>query len=158
LTPTSQSFAAGFGNDSFRLTLPAATSWNVTADDPWIHIVNSPPSGTGPATFFYSVDAQTANTARRGTISVAGQTFTVLQGAQFADVPQSSIFYTFIGKLSARGITRGCGGDNYCSATLVTRAQLAVFLERAMRGSTFVPPPAACTSGHTAHFTDVACP
>jgi hypothetical protein len=38
------------------------------------------------------------------------QTFTVLQGAQFNDVPTTHIFYEFIGKLAARGVTAGCGG------------------------------------------------
>ena len=40
------------------------------------------------------------------------------------------------------GITSGCGGDNYCPEDPVTRAQLAVFLERGMRGGDFSPPAA----------------
>ena len=36
----------------------------------------------------------------------------------------------------------GCGGSSYCPEGAVTRAQLAVFLERAVRGSDFMPPPA----------------
>jgi hypothetical protein len=157
LTPLSQSFAAAGGSDSFVLTLPAGTEWIVTADAPWIHLT-SPTLGADSATISYAVDAHTATTPRSGTISVAGQSFTVLQGAQFADVPQSDPFYTFIGKMSARGITQGCGASNYCPTAAVTRAQMAVFLERAMRGGSFVPPTAPCVNGHTANFNDVSCP
>jgi len=35
---------------------------------------------------------------------------------------------------------------------------MAVFLERAKRGSSFTPPAATCVGGHTNDFTDVACP
>jgi N-acetylneuraminic acid mutarotase len=158
LSPTSQGFAAAGGNDSFVLTTPVTVvGWTATSAVPWIHLT-SPTTGTGPAIISYMVDAHTATTPRSGTITVADQTFTVLQGAEFADVPQSDPFYTFIGKMSAHGITSSCGAGNYCPASPVTRAQMAVFLERAMRGGSFVPPVAQCVNGHTANFTDVPCP
>jgi len=90
---------------------------------------------------------------------IGGQTFTVLQGAHFNDVPDDgSLLSISIGKLSARGITSGCGSSSYCPDTAVTRAQMAVFLERAMKGAAYQPPAASCTSGHTSDFADVACP
>jgi ELWxxDGT repeat protein len=46
----------------------------------------------------------------------------------FADVPCSDPFAPWIEELVRRGITSGCGGGNYCPATAVTRAQMAVFL------------------------------
>jgi len=60
----------------------------------------------------------------------------------FLDVPSDYWALTFINKLAEAGITSGCGSDNYCPENLVTRAQLAVFLERGMRGGDFVPPSA----------------
>ncbi len=39
-----------------------------------------------------------------------------------------------------RGITGGCGNGNYCPNNPVTRQQMAVFLLKALHGSTFVPP------------------
>ncbi len=60
----------------------------------------------------------------------------------FDDVPANYWAYPFIELLSASGVTSGCGGGNYCPAQSVTRAQMAVFLERGFRGSDFVPPPA----------------
>jgi hypothetical protein len=62
----------------------------------------------------------------------------VLQGAAFLDVPQSHPFYTEIGKLSARGVTLGCGGGNYCPDQVVTRGQMAAFIIRAL--GLFNPP------------------
>jgi glucose/arabinose dehydrogenase len=46
----------------------------------------------------------------------------------FADVPCSSPFAPWVDELARRGVTAGCGGGDYCSATPVTRGQIAVFL------------------------------
>jgi len=59
--------------------------------------------------------------------------------------------FPYIETLARSGITGGCGGDNYCPEDSVTRAQMAVFLERGMKGSSYVPPPATGTV-----FADVA--
>jgi N-acetylneuraminic acid mutarotase len=157
LSPTSQSFAAAGDSSAFMLTLPLTTVWNAVAGDPWIHIT-SPAIGTGPATVSFSVDPHASLTPRSSTITVAGETFTVRQGAQFGDVPQADLFYGFIGRLSGGGVTQGCSVGLYCPNAAVTRAQMAVFLQRAKRGGTFVPPPATCVDGHTNNFTDVPCP
>jgi len=60
----------------------------------------------------------------------------------FDDVPLDHWAYSFVETLAATGITAGCGGGNYCPASSVTRAQMAVFLERGMRGSNYSPPAA----------------
>jgi hypothetical protein len=70
---------------------------------------------------------------------------------QFADVSPMHWAFQFIEAAARNGVTGGCGGGNYCPDDLVTRAQMAVFLERGMRGSDYVPPPA---SGNV--FLDVA--
>lgn len=53
----------------------------------------------------------------------------------FPDVPVSHPFCAWIQQLVADGVTSGCGGGNYCPSSSVTRGQMAVFLERAMRGT-----------------------
>ena len=60
----------------------------------------------------------------------------------FDDVPTDYWAFSFIETLAASGITAGCGGNNYCPEDTVTRAQMAVFLERGMNGSGFSPPAA----------------
>jgi hypothetical protein len=64
-------------------------------------------------------------------------------GAQvFDDVPADYWAYNFVEILVANGITAGCGNDNFCPEDSVSRDQMAVFLERGMNGSGYVPPPA----------------
>jgi Glycoside hydrolase family 44/S-layer homology domain len=64
-------------------------------------------------------------------------------GAAFGDVPASAFAAAWIEDLAARGITGGCGGGNFCPDATVTRAQMAVFLLKALNGSSYTPPSAA---------------
>jgi hypothetical protein len=72
----------------------------------------------------------------------------VLQGAAFLDVPLNHPFYSEIGKLSARGVTLGCGGGDYCPDDVATREQMAAFILRAL--GEFSPP-----TPPTQRFADV---
>jgi hypothetical protein len=72
--------------------------------------------------------------------------------ADFLDVPSEDPFHDAIEELVRRGISAGCGGGNYCPASSVTRAQVAVLLLRAEHGKDWVPPPCRGL------FADVACP
>ena len=61
----------------------------------------------------------------------------------FADVPTNHWAHSQVEILAANGITAGCGNGNYCPGDPVNRAQMAVFLERSMNGSDYVPPAAS---------------
>jgi S-layer homology domain len=63
-------------------------------------------------------------------------------GDVFDDVPSNAFAAAWIERLAAEGIASGCGGGNYCPNSAVTRAQMAVFLLKALLGSTYAPPPA----------------
>lgn len=63
----------------------------------------------------------------------------------FADVPPTYFAWSFIESIYAAGITGGCGGDNYCPESTITRAQMAVFLLIAKYGPGYAPPPATGT-------------
>jgi hypothetical protein len=69
----------------------------------------------------------------------------------FTDVPLNDPFAAWIDRLSAEGITAGCGTTplRYCPAQGVTRGQMAVFLLRSKHGAGYQPPAAAGI------FTDV---
>ena len=69
----------------------------------------------------------------------------------FLDVPNTNFAFSFIETLALSGVTGGCGGGYYCPDDPVTRAQMAVFLERGINGSGFTPPAATGTM-----FNDVA--
>ena len=76
--------------------------------------------------------------------------------ADFLDVPQDNLFHADVETIFRAGITAGCGdGTNYCVGSVVTRAQMAVFLLKSEHGSSYVPPDCA---GNSIVFADVACP
>jgi hypothetical protein len=78
ISPTSQSVPSGGGSGSFNVNATGTCGWNANAPSvPWIHITSAV-SGAGPATLQFTVDPNTGG-ARSGTITVAGQTFTVNQ-------------------------------------------------------------------------------
>jgi DNA/RNA endonuclease G (NUC1) len=132
-----QSFVATARSDSVTVQTMAGCNWTAVSNDAWIQVTSGTP-GTGNGSFNYAVDANTTGSPRSGTINVEGQIFTIYQGIAFLDVPPSHPFYNEIGKLSARGVTLGCGGGNYCPDAVVTRDQMAAFIMRA-RGE-FTPP------------------
>jgi matrixin/S-layer family protein len=57
---------------------------------------------------------------------------------RFTDVPPSHVYFAQIEKIAARGITVGCTTTTYCPNGLVTREEMAVFIERAL--GVFNPP------------------
>ncbi|MDH5286930.1 MAG: S-layer homology domain-containing protein [Betaproteobacteria bacterium] len=59
---------------------------------------------------------------------------------RFTDVAASHMFYGYMEFLAQAGITSGCGTGLYCPDSVVTRRQMAVFLERQLRASNWTPP------------------
>jgi hypothetical protein len=49
-------------------------------------------------------------------------------GSLFTDVPASNAYAKWIEQLANEGITSGCSATTYCPDSVVTRAQMAVFL------------------------------
>jgi hypothetical protein len=69
-------------------------------------------------------------------------------GTVFDDVPENHWAAAWIEQLASDGITGGCSTDPpmYCPESSVTRAQMAIFLERAMHWPMpYTPPPASGT-------------
>ena len=76
------------------------------------------------------------------TFSVMGSTtVTANTVTPFADVPASHLALDYIQSIWAYGITGGCGSSplTYCPSINITRAEMAVYIERAVHGSTFNP-------------------
>jgi hypothetical protein len=80
VSPTSQSFAAGGGAGSVGVTAGAGCNWTATSNSSFLTITSGA-SGSGPGSVGYAVAANTTASARTGTLTVAGQTFTVTQAA-----------------------------------------------------------------------------
>jgi len=58
----------------------------------------------------------------------------------YLDVPPSNIFHDDVVTIAQAHITAGCGNGDYCPASVVTRAQMAVLLLKSLYGSGYVPP------------------
>ncbi len=142
LDPTYLSVTALGGNFSFALNASdPSCEWTVFSSASWLH-VNGPGQGTGNTTVFYGVDANATSSNRVGFIFAADQFFTLYQGVQYNDVAVGSLFYEEIEKLSARGVTVGCGNGNFCPNDVVPREQMAAFIMRA-KGEFDPPTPAS---------------
>jgi hypothetical protein len=142
LSQSSQSFPASGGAGSVNVAGLTVCAWTALSNDPAFITITSGDSGSGDGMVTYSVAANSNPSNRVGTITIANQSYRVLQGAAFLDVPGGHPFYNEIGKLSARGITLGCGDGNYCPDAVVSREQMAAFIIRAL-GMPDPPPPAA---------------
>jgi hypothetical protein len=83
----------------------------------------------------------------------AGQAYTIIKSATFADVPMTYWANTDIERAYNAGITGGCTASplNYCPENMVTRAQMAVFLLKGVHGSGYTPPAVGSSTG----FADV---
>ena len=131
ISPVDSVFTPAGGDGVVDVTAPTGIAWTAVSNDPDFITIASGSSGSGDGSVAYSVAPNTGASIRQGTITVAGRTFTVYQGVAFADVQPTDPFYAEIEKLSARGITVGCGGGNYCPNDSVTREQMAAFILRA---------------------------
>ncbi|HSS18887.1 MAG TPA: galactose oxidase-like domain-containing protein [Pyrinomonadaceae bacterium] len=154
------------------VTAPAGQNWTATvaASHPWITITSGA-SGTGNGFINFQVSSNTTPDMisgarpvnRSGTISIkptgqrfGGMDFTVYQAANFDDIiyppsPTPTALYDNISKIYARGVTLGCGSNNYCPNSPVTREQMAAFLARAVgfkvvAAANLTPTPVSLTS------------
>jgi len=82
ISSTTQSFASSGGSGSVSVTASSSScSWTATSNTSWITITSGS-SVTGNGTVNYSVASNSNTSSRTGTMSIAGQTFTVTQSAQ----------------------------------------------------------------------------
>jgi hypothetical protein len=117
INPSSQSIGAGGGAGSaVSVTTAAGCAWTATTTDAWI-TVTSGASGSGNGAVNFTAAANTGP-ARTGTITIAGQTFTVTEanGCSYAINPNSQA----VGKNGGTGfsitVTAGAG----CTWTATT--------------------------------------
>ncbi|MBI5842518.1 MAG: cadherin domain-containing protein [Chloroflexi bacterium] len=109
---------------------------------------------TGPLNFCPNSTVTRAQTAVFLLKGIHGSSYTlpaVGLGTGFTDVPNDYWAAAWIKQLAAEGITSGCGNNNYCPDSEVTRAQMAVFLLKSEHGTSYSPPEVGAGTG----FTDV---
>lgn len=87
ISPENQTVGNGAGSVSVAVTAPGGCSWNATSNAAWIGI-SSGGSGSGNGTVQLTIAANTGS-ERQGTVTIAGQTFNVVQtsGCSFTVAP-----------------------------------------------------------------------
>ena len=87
-SPTSANYTVAGGSGTISITTTTVCPWTASSLVPWITLASGTDSGKGNGSVSYTVAANTGS-ARTGTMTIAGQTFTVNQAA--ADCPALSI-------------------------------------------------------------------
>jgi hypothetical protein len=114
LSATSIAVSAAAASRSVAVSAGATCAWTARANDTWITLT-SPASVTGPGTVSFSLSANASSTGRNGTLTIAGQTFTVSQSG--ATAPCTFIINPVSRSVAAAGETTsvtvtggsGCG-------------------------------------------------
>jgi uncharacterized repeat protein (TIGR01451 family) len=78
LSPSSRLFGEAGTEDTFSVIAPGGCNWTATPSASWI-IMTSETSGSGTSTISFGVRDNFTIAPRQGTITVAGQTFTIVQ-------------------------------------------------------------------------------
>ena len=114
-------------------TIAGISSFSSDPDAPYVFVPND-----SSWSFTESADLGHFEFIFVGTFTYAVSS--VPEPSTFYDVPTDHWAYSFIETLAENDITSGCGDGVYCPEDPVTRAQMAVFLERGMNGGSFSPP------------------
>jgi len=85
IAPLSANIAAAGGSGTILLTAGSSCPWTASSNDGFISITGGS-AGAGKGSVSYTV-LPNAGTSRRGTITAAGQTFTILQAGSSTPVP-----------------------------------------------------------------------
>ncbi len=117
LSATSVNVPQPGGPGSVGVTAPGGCDWTATSNAPWLSITSGA-SGSGNGTVNFTAAPNTGS-GRVGTLTVAGQTFTVNQGAacSFAIAPEQQTMSAAGGSTSV-AVTAGAG----CPWTAVSNA------------------------------------
>jgi hypothetical protein len=89
ITPTTQTVDASASGGSVSVSTATACTWTASSNVPWL-IITSGAIGTGNGSVAFNVAAN-AGASRTGTMTIAGQTFTVTQAAPVVAVCTYSI-------------------------------------------------------------------
>jgi hypothetical protein len=78
ISPNSVNFDSSSHSGSVSVTAPENCNWSATPNANWIQITSGS-TGSGNGALNYSISSNTSTSARTGTMTIAGKTFTVTQ-------------------------------------------------------------------------------
>jgi photosystem II stability/assembly factor-like uncharacterized protein len=81
LSAASQSFPNTGGSGSINVSAGSGCAWTVSNNAPWVLVFSTGHDGPGNGQITFNVTENDTNSARSGTITIAGQTFTINQDA-----------------------------------------------------------------------------
>jgi hypothetical protein len=81
ISPTSQAVDAAGGTGSVTITTTAGCAWSAKSNDGWLSFTGAA-NGTGAGQVSFKAAANKDLKARSGTLTIAGQIFTVTQAAK----------------------------------------------------------------------------
>ncbi|MGD0282971.1 MAG: BACON domain-containing carbohydrate-binding protein [Dissulfurispiraceae bacterium] len=125
LSPTSQSVASTGGSESVSVTTSSGCPWTASSTLSWATITSGS-SGTGSGTVNYSVSANTRTSSQTGSITIAGQTFSVMQAGQTSG---NIITVGSVGLLRAAAYSTIQGGFNACGNDNIIEVEAGTFPE-----------------------------
>lgn len=120
ISPNSAFFLEVGGTGNISVTAPAGCSWTAGPNASWLQITSGA-SGTGSGTVSYSVDQSSSHDPRQATLTIAGRTFTVVQGIDYCIIgisPTSVPTYSVSGGSGSLTIT----ADTRCGWAAITSA------------------------------------
>jgi hypothetical protein len=79
IAPTSQNLGPSASTNTVNVTTSAGCAWTATSNDPSFLSIDTGASGSGNGTVTYTIAANATTTQQIGTLTIAGQTFTVTQ-------------------------------------------------------------------------------
>ncbi len=128
LVPGAASIATAYSSGS--------NGFGLTTSVPFSYTVNNygGNSSGGQLSVFIYTSGNAGNTREFKSVSLywARQVSPAPATQTFNDVAPADFGYQYIEALAASGITGGCGGGSYCPNGTLTRAQMAVFLSKAL--------------------------
>ena len=120
INPTQRAFGRGAGTGTISVATSPGCAWFAASNDPWLSITGGN-TGTGSGVVSYAVSANTGCDARAGTLTVAGQTFSVTQAAGIGTITFNPTSRQHGGGAETGSITVSASASN-CAWTAVASA------------------------------------
>jgi hypothetical protein len=127
ISPSSQSFSAASGTGSVSVMASGTScTWQASSGVSWVTITGGS-SGTGNGTVGYSVAANSSTSSRSGTLTIAGQTFTVTQSGAAScsfSISPTSRSHTAAASTGTVSVAASAGGCSWTASSGVSWATI----------------------------------
>jgi hypothetical protein len=145
-------YDANGGSALLNISTETGCGWSASADPDWAYF--SALNGFGSGQVLAIIPPNTSGVERTASVAVSGIALPVTEWStvqQFADVTPADYEFDAVNLLKGKNITDGCSTDDYCPTESITRAQMAIFVVRAVyNGSDNFP------YSTTPYFSDVS--